>query len=66
MPELFDLMQTDTGDMVSRYDLCPDLSIDYGIMEHLADQSMVIPMFVNWSDMGSRDAVYEFFPKDTN
>jgi mannose-1-phosphate guanylyltransferase / mannose-6-phosphate isomerase len=62
-PEIFHTMQQSYADMLADYGQLPDISIDYAIMEKLTDIKL-IPMFLNRSDMGSRDAVYEFFPKD--
>lgn len=41
------------------------ISIDYGILEK-SNKVMVMPMLINWSDLGSFDAFYEAFPKDEN
>jgi mannose-1-phosphate guanylyltransferase/mannose-6-phosphate isomerase len=47
---------------------CPDESIDYGVMERLAECKdicgVVVPMDSSWSDVGSWDAVWEMMPKD--
>ncbi len=50
---------------ISRFDELPDISIDYAIMEK-TDRSVVIPLDVFWSDVGSWDSVYEILPKDSN
>lgn len=39
------------------------ISIDYGIMEH-AEDTVVIPADVGWSDVGDWHAVWELLPKD--
>ncbi len=37
---------------------CPSLSIDYAVMEH-TDLAVVAPIKLQWSDIGSWDALYE-------
>jgi mannose-1-phosphate guanylyltransferase len=48
-------------DMVS----IPEDSIDYAVMEK-SSKVKVIPSDINWSDVGSFDALYEELPKDKN
>jgi mannose-1-phosphate guanylyltransferase len=43
----------------------PEDSIDYAVMEK-STKVKVIPSNINWSDVGSFDALYEELPKDTN
>jgi len=43
----------------------PDVSIDYAIMEK-TDKIAVIPVDLNWSDVGSWEAFYEIMEKDKN
>ncbi|RQR47370.1 mannose-1-phosphate guanylyltransferase/mannose-6-phosphate isomerase [Burkholderia sp. Bp9126] len=47
---------------------CPDDSIDYSVMERLAEcgdiRGVVVPMDAPWSDVGSWDAIWEILPKD--
>ena len=49
---------------------CPDDSIDYAVMEQLAqsndDKIAVIPMDVGWSDVGAWSSVWEINDKDSN
>ena len=42
---------------------CPNISIDYGIMEK-ADNVYVIPSSFGWSDLGSWGSLYELSEKD--
>ena len=47
----------------------PDISIDYGVLEKVASNSTnlaVIPCDIDWSDVGSWDAVHDVLPKDEN
>ncbi len=49
---------------------CPDISIDYAIMEPLCNQSdssaVVIPLDLEWSDLGSWSALWDLKEKDHN
>lgn len=44
---------------------CPNISIDYGIMEK-ADNVFVIPSSFGWSDLGTWGSLYELSTKDAN
>jgi mannose-1-phosphate guanylyltransferase len=46
-------------------DDCRSTSIDYAVMEH-SDRIAVIPIQLDWSDVGSWAAVYEIEPKDAD
>lgn len=41
---------------------CPEESIDYAVMEH-TNESVVLPLDVGWSDIGSWSALWEVSPK---
>lgn len=41
----------------------PDLSVDYGILEH-SDNIAVVPITMGWSDLGSWEAIYQQRDKD--
>ena len=43
----------------------PSDSIDYAVMEK-SNRVKVVPSDINWSDLGSFDALYEELPKDEN
>ncbi len=43
----------------------PDISIDYALMEK-SKKTVMIPLDVTWSDVGSWDSVYELLEKDEN
>jgi len=45
--------------------LIPDDSIDYAVMEK-SNRVKVIPSTIEWSDVGSFDALFEELPKDEN
>ena len=44
---------------------CPNISIDYGIMEK-ADNVFVLPASFGWSDLGTWGSLYELSEKDEN
>jgi len=45
------------------FDLCPEDSIDYAVMEK-TDKSVVIPLDADWNDVGSWTALWEVADKD--
>ncbi len=49
----------------SEFELCPDDSIDYAVMEKSSAVKMV-PMDAGWSDVGSWSALWEVTEKDEN
>ncbi len=48
---------------VEAYADIPEISVDYGILEK-SERVAVVPIGVEWSDMGSFDAIYEYMEKD--
>ena len=42
---------------------CPDDSLDYAIMEH-TDKGLVAKLDVNWNDLGSWNAIWDYREKD--
>lgn len=50
---------------IDEYASCPNISIDYGIMEK-ADNVYVELCDFGWADLGSWDSLYEISPKDEN
>ena len=47
----------------AQFTACPADSIDYAVMEH-TQKAAVMPLQLEWSDLGSWDAFYEVMPKD--
>ncbi len=47
------------------FELCPDDSIDYAVMEH-TQLGVVLPISVGWNDVGSFSSLWEVLPKDEN
>jgi mannose-1-phosphate guanylyltransferase len=45
------------------YPICPNISIDYGIMEKAANVYVMMADF-GWSDLGTWSSLYELSPKD--
>lgn len=45
------------------YQSLPNLSIDYGLLEH-ADKVAVVPVDMGWDDLGSWEAIYQHRDKD--
>lgn len=44
---------------------CPADSIDYAVMEH-TDSAAVMPLSLEWNDLGSWEAFYQTMPKDAD
>lgn len=69
MNELFEQMQPhyntpgEYAQIEKVYPLCPNISIDYGIMEK-ADNVYVVPAQFGWSDLGTWESAYENSAKD--
>ena len=61
MPDICPRVESDKPDFAS----CPNISIDYGIMEK-ADNVYVQLCDFGWADLGTWDALYETSPKDAN
>ncbi len=47
------------------YEVSPEISVDKAIMEKTG-KAAVIPVDINWSDLGSFDSLYEIFEKNEN
>lgn len=63
--DLEPLMGTDKEEeaLVNAYQLCTNISIDYGILEK-ADNVFVYPGDFGWSDLGTWASLYDVYPKD--
>lgn len=78
-PDILDACRTalaavsQDGDFVrvdrAEFERCPSDSIDYAVMEHLAEGrsglpgAAVIPLSAGWSDVGAWDALWKVLPK---
>ena len=49
--------------LASSLEHCPSVSIDYAVMEH-HQNTVVVPLHTQWSDVGSWNAVSDLTPKD--
>ncbi len=49
----------------NEFSLCPAVSIDYGLIEKIR-AVRVVPIDVQWSDLGSWNSLWEHLPKDAN
>lgn len=65
-PEIYNLINSRTfEEVIMDFSEMPDISIDYVIMEKTS-KSVVIPLDIVWSDVGSWDSIYEVLDKDEN
>jgi mannose-1-phosphate guanylyltransferase/mannose-6-phosphate isomerase len=65
-PSIFELINDKSfEEVVMIFEEMPDISIDYAVMEK-TDKSVVLPMNITWSDVGSWDSIYEVLDKDEN
>lgn len=63
-PELFAWWRKRTeAPLNETYRHLPDISVDYGIMEHAGHRAVVQADF-GWDDLGSWEAIYQVSPKD--
>jgi mannose-1-phosphate guanylyltransferase/mannose-6-phosphate isomerase len=64
-PEISEKLQCSFDHCLSHFTEMPNISIDYALMEK-SKKTVVIPLDVTWSDVGSWDSVYEILEKDEN
>ncbi len=63
-PEIYSIIfKGSFEEAIEKFTECPDISIDYAIMEK-TDRAAVVLCNFQWSDVGSWDSVYEISPKD--
>jgi mannose-1-phosphate guanylyltransferase/mannose-6-phosphate isomerase len=66
MPEIYSvLVSSNYESFFSVFPSFPSISIDYAIMEK-SNKIVVFPLDIEWSDLGSFDALYDFYNKDEN
>lgn len=72
LPDMFSLFQEQNGNFGSAaridaiediYNTCPNISIDYGILEKSSTVDVVLSDF-GWSDLGTWGSLYTHVPKD--
>lgn len=64
IPEIADKIE-DGRNSEDFYNTCPNLSIDYGILERSKDVFAMVCKF-GWMDMGSWEQLYQMSPKDSD
>jgi mannose-1-phosphate guanylyltransferase / mannose-6-phosphate isomerase len=64
-PSIFEKLQNAFQPFFAAFSEMPDISIDYALMEK-SKKTLVIPLDLSWSDVGSWDSVYDVLEKDTN
>ncbi|MBI3258654.1 MAG: mannose-1-phosphate guanylyltransferase/mannose-6-phosphate isomerase [Ignavibacteriae bacterium] len=64
-PSIWSLAKGSFKEMGARFSEMPDISIDYALMEK-SQSSMILPLDISWSDVGSWDSVYDVLEKDVN
>jgi len=63
-PEIYEKIEGKSfEEILSEFESMPDISIDYAVMKK-TDRAVVLPLKIEWSDVGSWDAVYEVMEKD--
>ncbi|MBI1221164.1 MAG: NTP transferase domain-containing protein [Bacteroidetes bacterium] len=55
----------ETETIASAYQMCTNISIDYGVLEK-ADNAFVYPGDFGWSDLGTWSSLYDVHKKDNN
>lgn len=61
--DIYDISKKPFHEIVQNYASFEDISIDYALLEKTKD-ILLYPLHINWSDIGSWDAVYEMSNKD--
>ncbi|HWR56315.1 MAG TPA: mannose-1-phosphate guanylyltransferase/mannose-6-phosphate isomerase [Negativicutes bacterium] len=64
-PEIQAQLSTSYAELLHSFAVLPNISIDYAVAEK-SRQLLVLPMNLQWNDIGSWDALYEVMSKDAN
>jgi len=64
-PEISHLIEKGYNHALSHFEQMPKISIDYALAER-SQRIAVVPLHLNWSDIGSWDALYDVLAKDTD
>jgi len=64
-PEIYEHMQLPFDEFVARFSELPKISIDYAVMEK-TKKSILIPMDLERSDLGNRDALWKYGTKNSD
>ncbi len=62
-PEIAQYFEKDFDEFERHFEKMPNLSIDYAVMER-SKKTVLLPIDLCWSDVGSWDSVYDLLPKD--
>lgn len=62
-PEISQKMEDGYENFLKQFEALPNISLDYAVMEK-SNKTVVMPLNISWSDVGSWDNVYEVLPKD--
>ncbi len=62
-PEVATLFHIPSGEVKEAFKTLPNISIDYAVLEK-SNRVALVPLTLQWSDIGSWDAIYEVFEKD--
>ncbi|MEW6066676.1 MAG: mannose-1-phosphate guanylyltransferase/mannose-6-phosphate isomerase [Nitrospirota bacterium] len=63
--EIYERLSGSFEDMVKNFESMPDISIDYAVMEKTT-KSVVMPLEITWSDIGSWDSLGSVLEHDEN
>jgi mannose-1-phosphate guanylyltransferase len=50
--------------LTESWESMPKISVDYALMEHIHERSLVIPVDIGWNDIGNFEALYDILSKD--
>ena len=64
-PEIAKYFEGSFEEFERDFEKLPNISIDYAVMEK-SKKTVVLPIDLTWSDVGSWDSVYDLLPKDQN
>ena len=62
-PEIHEFLGRSYDEMIDRFGVMPEISIDYAIMER-SDRGVVLPLDLYWNDIGSWDSLYDILERD--
>lgn len=63
LPEIYQHIIKGAKEYIEAYERLPEISLDYGIAEK-SDRMAVVPSSFNWCDLGSWNALADFFNSD--
>jgi mannose-1-phosphate guanylyltransferase / mannose-6-phosphate isomerase len=62
-PEIVQCFENSFDEFERHFEKMPSVSIDYAVMER-SKKTVVLPIDLRWSDVGSWDSVFDLLPKD--